>query len=394
MSVNVAEIELSPDQKLAEEALLAFWKEGRRLLTLGGFAGTGKTTTIAHAIRSFGAAQGEDRPTIAFTAFTGKAASVLRSKLDAVGAVVPGDYCGTVHGLIYDPIINSKGLVCGFNRKEHIDADLIIVDEASMIDEQIFKDLSSYGLPILAVGDHGQLPPVFGKFNLMEHPDVRLEKIHRQAEDNPIIKVSRLAREEGRISVGEYGPRVSKVSGHAILYERQDLDQALVLCGRNRTRIFWNKKIRSQSSRVGTDLVGRTQLPVSGDKVICLKNNRHAGIFNGTTGLVLSADISGDNHLLLNVKLDGLNYNYFGRAFKHQFNLENTIREWEKIEPKNIGDLWDFGYVLTVHKAQGSEHPNVVVIEERMGMQTDDDWRRWLYTAVTRSKDRLLIVGN
>lgn len=389
------DIELSRDQRVAEEAILEFWKSGRKLLTLGGYAGTGKTTTIAHAIRSLGTIQGQDRPTIAFCAFTGKAASVLRTKVEAVGAVSSSDYCGTIHGYIYNPIINSKGLVCGFNRKgsEEILADLIVVDEASMLDEQIFNDLRSYGKPILAVGDHGQLPPVMGRFNLMERPEVRLEKIHRQAEDNPVIRVSRMAREEGWIPVGEYGPGVRKVSGWSSLYE-MDLEKSLVLCGRNKTRVFWNKKIREQAARAGRDLAGQTDMPVPGDKVICLKNNRLAGVFNGTTGIVLSIDDAGRHWKLMNVKLDNLGYNYFGRAFKHQFNFESTIREWEGIEPKDMGDLWDFGYCLTVHKAQGSESPNVVVIEERMGMQTDDDWRRWLYTAVTRSKDKLLIVGN
>lgn len=397
LSALVADLELSPDQKKAEEALLAFWKARGRLLTMGGYAGTGKTTTVAHAIRSFGAATGDkDRPSIGFCAFTGKAASVLRGKLITADALGPTDYCGTIHALIYSPIINARGLVCGFTLKPKCDVlvDMFVVDEASMLDENLFRDLQSYGLPILAVGDHGQLPPVMGKFNLMQNPEIRLEKIHRQAEDNPIIRVSRMAREEGRIPVGEFGPGVRKVAGHHVLFEMKDLHQSLVLCGRNRTRVFWNKKIRFQAGRSAKDLAGATPAPISGDRVICLKNNRQAGIWNGMTGNVNSCEPVGKHWYLLNVTLDGQDYRYFGRVFKHQFNVEQTIRDFEGCEPKDMGDLWDFGYCLTVHKAQGSESDDVVVIEERMGMQTDDDWRRWLYTAVTRAKQNLLIVGS
>lgn len=385
------DIELSEDQRQAQDKILDFLKSDLALITMGGFAGTGKTTVIADTVKKI---HDDDRKSIAFCAFTGKAASILKEKLEAAGALTPIDSCGTIHSLIYDPIINAKGLICGFSRKDSIDEDVIIADEASMIDENIFRDLKSYGKPIVAIGDHGQLPPVFGNFNLMQDPSIRLEKIHRQAEANPIIRLSMMAREEGTIPVGEYGPGVSKVSGTLVLHERDDLHKALVLCGRNRTRVFWNQKIRKQSGLFGKDLTGVTPLPVQGDKVICLKNNRFAGIYNGTTGVVTRVDQLDPHWYNMGVKIDGvMSFGYLGRVFKHQFNFESTIREWDGVEPKKIGDLWDFGYCLTVHKAQGSEHSNVVVIEERMGMQTDDDWRRWLYTAVTRSKEKLLIVG-
>ncbi len=71
-----------------------------------------------------------------------------------------------------------------------------------MVSEDIFRDLTSYGIDILAVGDHGQLPPIEGKFSLMSDPILRLEKIHRQAADNPIINLSMQIRENGKIPKG------------------------------------------------------------------------------------------------------------------------------------------------------------------------------------------------
>src|SRR5208282_6828508 len=76
---------------------------------------------------------------------------------------------------------------------------LIIVDEASMVADDMVRDLQSFHVPILAVGDHGQLPPVGGVGSLMKNPMLRLEQIHRQAEGNPIIALSKMIREQGRI---------------------------------------------------------------------------------------------------------------------------------------------------------------------------------------------------
>lgn len=363
------------------------------LITMGGYAGVGKTTLIADTVKRIKADQ---RKKIAFCAFTGKAASILKAKLEAFGALGAGDYCGTIHSLIYDPIIGQGGQICGFRPKGSIDQDIIIADEASMIDEQLFTDLKAYGRPIVAIGDHGQLPPVFGRFNLMESPDIRLEKIHRQAAEHPIIRLSILAREEGHIPAGEYGEGILKVSkdeGWKILNAMPDLPEALVMCGRNETRGKLNRFIRARCGRVARDLAGSTDHPVPGDKVICLKNNKFECIYNGMTGIVKSVEPYGAHWLWMRILMeDGLSF--MGKVFKHQFYQKQTLREWEGLEAKQIGNLFDFGYCLTAHKAQGSESSNVVVIEERMGMQTDDDWRRWLYTSVTRSKNKLLIIGS
>lgn len=379
------EIKLSPDQEAAEEQILQFIKERRALLTIGGFAGVGKTHVLAHVVSSI---EEDARPRIAFCAFTGKAASVLRAKLEAMDTLKENDYCGTIHGLIYRPIFNDKKQICGFEKRDKFDInyELIIADEASMIDEITFNDLSSFGIPILAAGDHGQLPPVMGKFNLMERPDVRLEKIHRQAADNPIIKLSMMARLDGYVPVGEYGAGVKKIAGREALYDmaisREDLP--LFLCGKNDTRVRVNTFVRKK-------LCIASERPIAGDRLICLKNNRKRGIYNGMTGVLNKISPLRDHWYWAEIQLEGAP-EFIGTISKHQFNQRYPLREVPGIEADKIGNLFDFGYCLTVHKAQGSESNNVIVLEERMSAQTDDTWRRWLYTAITRSKERLLLV--
>jgi exodeoxyribonuclease-5 len=148
---------------------------------------------------------------------------------------------------------------------------MIVLDEASMVDEVLYKDLCSYGLPILAVGDHGQLPPVQGALNLMASPAIRLEKIHRQAADNPIVQMSLRAREGRGILTGDYGA-VRKVTRRRLpeILERYgaDFDAAgMVLCGTNNTRA-------SSTSCCARAAASPPSCPQPGERVICLRNSR------------------------------------------------------------------------------------------------------------------------
>ena len=181
---------LSRDQKKALEAIMAWRKKPKKqYITLGGYAGTGKTTLMAVLRKKIGQQATDKKKRVAFVSYTGKAARVLRGKLMAEKAMEDNDSVGTIHSLIYSPITNDKKEIVGWEKKEKVETDLIVVDEASMVDSSIWADLLSYNVPIVAAGDHGQLPPIRGSFNLMEKPDLLLEEIHRQAADNPIIKV-------------------------------------------------------------------------------------------------------------------------------------------------------------------------------------------------------------
>jgi exodeoxyribonuclease-5 len=384
----VKTVDLSPDQSAARDAVHAWYGSGRPLMTLGGYAGTGKTTTLGAIAASL------DHRKIAYCCFTGKASLVLESKLRAAG--VRPDYCGTVHSLIYE-CDRTKGGSFRFRKVKHLDYDLIVIDEASMIGDELYKDLASYGVPILAVGDHGQLPPVSGKLNLMANPDIKLEHIHRQAEGSPIIRLSMMAREGTRIPAGDHGPGVRKTHSREVLSRIKDPKAGIVLCGTNATRVSLNAKLRR---RVGP--------PVAGERVVCLKNDAEAGVYNGSIGEVVSLDEvcpnagimeSGvylcrkgcEKHYNMEFDFDGVSWR--GPVVMDQFGSPKTIDDYARTRPgSTLGGQFDFAYAITTHKAQGSEFENVIVVEETDWMSPDDR-RRWLYTAITRSKSKLLLIG-
>lgn len=263
-----------------------------------------------------------------------------------------------------------------------------------MIDQNIWYDLLSYKIPIIAVGDHGQLPPISGNFNLIQKPEIRLEEIHRQAKDNPIIAMSLLAREKGFIPSGDYGYNVMKVdkgsnnSQEVIgeLLENYKKD-TLLICGYNTTRVKLNKFIRQT-------LNFEYPQPSNGDRVICLKNNSSKSIFNGMLGTIRSiSHDEGDNFYIAKIEMDGEDDFYKGLIRVDQFNNSESLSFAKEKSVRDDMDYFDFGYALTVHKAQGSQSKRVILFEERFKQMDDDMWKRWLYTAVTRAESELFIVG-
>jgi len=376
-------MKLTEDQKKAKEAIIDFWKlEGDNLLTVGGYAGTGKTTVIAEAVKSV-ARKNRKKITFGFCTYTGRASVVLRSKLEAAKTLRVRDSCGTIHSMIYKPIY-FKGKVVGWKPVDDIECDLIVIDEASMVNEDVFNDLKKYNRPILAVGDHGQLPPINGRFNLMERPDITLEKIHRQAEGNPIIKLSLMARNCERIPYCNYGDVAKKVSDENVLDRVSDLSDVLILCGFNKTRLGLNEYVRKRLGFSG-------KIPMVREKVICLKNNRLLGIYNGMVGILEKIEDKSGDWYNVHVNVEGDLFD--GDAFKHQFGSKYTITEWKGMRGRDLGELFDWGYAMTVHKAQGTEAKKVVLFEERFRDMSDESWARWLYTGITRSSERLILVG-
>ncbi|NCT56060.1 AAA family ATPase [bacterium] len=385
-------IDLSKDQKHVISELLEWQKDGysSQYITVGGFAGTGKTTLIAELKNKLN--DTKKKRSIGFAAYTGKAARVLKLKLHKLGVIDKTDSVGTIHSLMYSPIEDKNGEISGWQKKDNISKDLIIVDEASMIDGQIWSDLLSYNIPIIAVGDHGQLPPVKGSFNLMQDPDLKLEEIHRQEQDNPIIKISILARKFGIIPEKEYAKNIVKISKKSPYYNDtvnkllgEYNKKTLVICGFNHTRVKLNNRIRE---KLGIDF----EKPQIGDRVICLRNNHKNDIFNGMLGTLLFIENKEKDWLKADIKMDGEKGEYNGNIYIPQFNNTEPLN-FTKFRNKTLkGDLFDFGYALTVHKAQGSQAKRVVLFEERFSRMTDEEWRRWLYTAVTRAQEELFIV--
>ncbi len=387
-------LELSVKQKNIIKNILDWYKEKKiPYLTLGGYAGTGKTTILGYLNEKLHREYKDIN--IAYCSYTGKASQVLRKKLQETGSLKHSDYVGTIHRLIYKAILDEDDNVIGWEKisVDDFEYDLIIVDEASMVSSDIWQDLLSFEKPILAVGDHGQLPPVEGKFNLMLKPMLRLEEIYRQEKDNPIVVISEMARKYGEIPNMEYGRYVKKFS-------REDEDvmefltdqlssyneNMMVLVGYNHTRNKINDGIRQL-------LEFESPQPQIQDRVICLRNNAELGIFNGMIGTLQSIEKVSVADMLeyyqTDILFDGEDEVFHLPISIEQFRQRETLRNVSR----DI-NLFDFGYALTVHKAQGSQAEKVILFEERFSKMDDDMWRRWLYTGVTRAVSELYIIGD
>jgi exodeoxyribonuclease-5 len=387
-------MELNKQQKQAVKMVFDWLKSMKNpYITIGGYAGTGKTTItsyirqLIHKVRP--------KAKIAFCAFTGKAATVLDATLKYHKAFYSQDSVSTIHSLIYAPIVGKKGEITGWKKKEELKYNMIIVDEASMVSRELWEDLLSFKLPILAIGDHGQLSPIGSSFSLMKTPDFKLTEIHRQAKGNPIIEVSILAREEGKIPIKDFGMGVKKLDRYDAT-SGQDVeemiygysDDLMILTGYNHTRIKLNTTVRNFRDLESGE-------PVNGDKVICLKNNWNKGIYNGMMGTVskakkMNGSLIGSSVYEAEIVLDDGSV-YSGMISADQFNSNNKPFD-NKDYDKSL-DYFDFGYALTVHKAQGSQANKVLLFEERNKHMDDEEWSRWLYTGVTRAEEYLTVVG-
>ena len=169
--------QLSHDQKTALDNVLEWYRKDRQAMqyvTLGGYAGTGKTTLIGVIRRELHKI--DPGLKVGFVSFTGKAARVLQTKIKEADVMYKQDSVGTIHSLIYTPILNAQEEIIGWKTKEAIDRNLIIIDEGSMVDRTIWEHLVSYRVPMIVVGDHGQLPPISGNFTLMQTRSFGLKK--------------------------------------------------------------------------------------------------------------------------------------------------------------------------------------------------------------------------
>jgi exodeoxyribonuclease-5 len=387
-------MDLSPDQVLALKTLTDFSlsnKQSKGYITLGGYAGTGKTTLISELRKKI--FQHNPKFKVGLVAFTGKAVQVLKNKLTENQTLIKKDDISTIHSLIYRTIEDDRGGVIGWELKDkdEIELDLLIVDEASMIEEKIWNDLLSFEIPIIAVGDHGQLPPINGNFNLMTNPELKLENIHRQALENPIIQISILARNSVKIPHQKWSQNVKKIplsEGHEYyedLFSSYNFN-TLILCNFNHTRIRINESVRKY-------LGFESKEPQKKDRVICLRNNHEKQIFNGMQGSITYLKNKTESSYEAEIEMDYSSKLYSGIISKDQFHSNITLNNINKSYQTQRMDLFDFGYALTVHKAQGSSAKKVILFEERNKYQTDEDFSRWLYTGVTRAEEELIIFG-
>lgn len=413
------QFDLSASQLGAKTQMEAWYNNGnvaedKPIFRLFGYAGTGKTTIIRSLIGDIGLELGSD---VLFGAYTGKAAMVMRKT---------GLPARTIHSLIYKPVppnkeeceklhaalkkesdpdeqkrirkdLNEASKVRFFLKEEgesELDnASLLVLDECSMVSEDMLRDLLTFNIPLLVLGDPGQLPPIDGEGALTgERPDVMLTEIHRQAVGNPIIDYATRARSGIYIPFMENGrsghyPK-SKLSDEKVI----GFDQ--ILTGKNATRQMLNQNIRKLRE------FNSSPYPVVGEKLICLKNDLNVpggGLFNGMMCEVMGVGEMLESSIELTLKRETdppdfppIKVKALRAHFEAYFDKQalDNVRWWDRADTNEF----DFGYSITVHKAQGSQWENVLVYDDKFLVWKRDERKRWLYTAITRAVDAITIV--
>lgn len=392
-------MELTTKQKEGLSIIVSRHKANQKYVVISGYAGTGKSTLVKFAIDALDV----EKDRVAYATFTGKAAEVLRKK--------GNDNAMTLHKLLYDSIPRPGG---GFFRKPkvNLDYDIVVVDEVSMVPKTMVNMLLNHKIFIIFLGDPFQLPQIDKDeaHNLLDCPHVFLDEIMRQAAESEIIQLTMKIRngEEIPYMKGKEVmviPKSELITGHLTWADQ-------IVCGTNATRIALNNQMRS--------LLGYSGLPQDGERMICLRNywddlsdDGDFSLVNGTTGTIKNpfesyrlapGYVKMKNHRMENItgnfiSDDGHTFNSVEMDKKMILTGEYSL-DWResyalgKLRPR-LGDIaprqFTYGYAITCHKAQGSEWDNVLVIEEKFPFDKTEH-ARWLYTACTRSSEKLILV--
>lgn len=387
-------ITLTKGQEKAIKKAKKWWHSTEQVFKIQGYAGTGKTTIVFALIEQLNLPLDD----VLFVTYVGKATLPLRQN---------GLRAKTVHSACYRrkndyvldefgrPIITESGRYKkeqGFALKEYLPSNikLIVLDEAPMCNKKMTDDLKSFGIKIIALGDVAQLPPVFGKADILDNPDVVLTEVMRQKEGDPIIYLSMLARNGKEIPFGKYGSNCFVVDEQLMNYKDIYLKPDIILCGMNKTRERINNIVRYDIKHIKTDM------PVFGDKLVCRKNNWDEEI----DGIPL---INGLFGYVTNYYKETFN----GKSFHIDFMpeclpgswFEDIVVDYEYLKapvgekPNNVyskGNSFEFGYASTTHLAQGSQYGFVLGLIEQMG--NPEFMRRFIYTMITRAIHTLVLV--
>ena len=361
---------------------------------IAGYAGTGKSTLVKFIVQALNI----DPDAVCYIAYTGKAAKVLRDK-GCQNAM-------TAHRLLYQSFPRADGTFYHkVKRPLDYPYDLIVVDEISMLPKEIWDLLLSHHIHVICLGDPFQLPPIGEDNGVLYTPHIFLDEIMRQAQESEIIRLTMDIRE---------GKSLELFKGNEVqVFDQKDMVDGMftwadqIIVAKNETRRNINSRVRKMIHNIDTEE------PVEGDKIICLRNSwetvTEAGgvLVNGTIGTLhniryyqhhpflkpkmtahfLSEDDYEDAEMSpIDLYFRDLNIDYKLLTTGEPTVTEKNFRRF----PKEFRPLtFDYGYCITCHKSQGSEYGKVLVIEEFL---KGNDHARWLYTAATRAKDKLVIV--
>ena len=398
---------LTIKQEQALQIILDKYRNRERYVVIGGYAGSGKSYLIKHAIAVLAELENIDPETdVCYAAYTGKACQILNAR--------GNKNAKTLHRLLLKSVALPDGTF--FSKpKESIPYSIIVVDECSMLPQEFLNILLSFdNVFTIFLGDPFQLPPLArngGANTLLDNPDIFLDEIMRQALDSEIIRLSMTIREQKPIlfSKGKEVivlPRAEVTTGMMTWADQ-------ILVGTNKTRTAFNQTMRQVYGFSG-------DIPQEGEKIICVEN--YWDTFDSTEENNL---VNGMIGTVANISESFIRYRYVGKKkemdvptiisdFKTEDELEFPILEMDKkmftaeeafLTPQEkyliskkpprfrrpLPKDFLYGYAITVHKAQGSEWNKVLVVEERFPFEKKEH-ARWLYTAVTRSASKLVLA--
>ena len=428
-------MKLTPKQQIAFDTITDCIANKQPVL-LTGFAGTGKSTTIATVIKSL------SHKLITIATPTHKAAAVLSAMLETNGIVSPNVKVTTIHKALGKwPLKQGNGTM-KFTKPKHEIYGILIIDECSMIDAELFDDINQAAptASIVYVGDPAQLPPTSGNgllspvFSTIEQR-AHLSDIIRQGIDNPIIELSaalrRVMESSSHIVVGdvvemvnEYdkdGAKIGMIQKHEIADYCSDAIKNGMDC---RYLAYRNESIDKQMIAIRSMLHGRdVQSFVIGEPVSSLTgiqnviNNNHEGTITAIGDPVLIQGIAClsvtlDDNLTVNAAIDikqkknkEIGFFRMFEKLKAQSSLTTDFRVKAQLL-EQATEASAQGYMIkdsiaelrpcvasTVHKAQGSTFDVAVVdVADILTMRNRSEALQCLYVAVTRPKTYLILV--
>lgn len=383
---------LTRKQEEGLKLALARYKAREPYTCIAGYAGTGKSTLVQFIISALGLYEHQ----VAYVAYTGKAAQVLRTK-GCHNAM-------TAHRLLYQSFPKKDGTFVHIPYSSIGPYRLIVVDEVSMLPKPMWDLLLSHKIHVLALGDPGQLPPVAAEqHGILDHPHIFLDEIMRQAEESEIIRLTMDIRA---------GKPLEKMMGNEVrIVDRDELLQTgflawadQILVGKNETRNQINGLMRN--ILMNTD----DPNPIKGDRIICLKNNWECinetgdALVNGLSGTIQDIYFTRDNPYMEITPVINFQPDFEGAApfmgleadYRIFIEHEPTVNKetFRRIPKWFRPNEFDYGYAITCHKSQGSEYDKVIVLEEFLKGESKEDHARWLYTAATRASKKLIVVRN